>query len=68
MKLNEIATIMMGILVKRESREYGENSYKLFSLKNYEEGQEYEEFVTDKNFSDKLTQKRRFIVSFVISE
>lgn len=57
MKLEEIADVMIGILTKRESDENGENSYLLFSLKNYEEKQEYEELKTNKDLSNKLVQK-----------
>ena len=37
MKLEEIADIIMGVLTNREKDEKGENSYLLFSLKNYDE-------------------------------
>ena len=36
MKLEDLTEISIGILVKRERKETGENRYKLFSLKNYE--------------------------------
>ena len=57
MKLEEIAELKIGILTKRENNENGENSYLLFSLKNYEEKQNYEEFRTNKNLSSKLARE-----------
>jgi len=57
MKLEEIAQLMIGILTKREQDESGENSYLLFSLKNHEENQEYEEFKTNKDFTNKLVKE-----------
>lgn len=57
MKLEEIADVMIGVLIKREIRENGGNRYTLFSLKNYEEGQEYEEIETEKDLNGKLAQK-----------
>lgn len=57
MKLEEIALIQIGVLSKREEDKNGENSYKLFSLKNYEEKQEYEEIKTKKDLTNKLAQK-----------
>lgn len=57
MKLAENAQIMIGVLTKREYDENGKNSYMVFSLKSYEEGQPYEELKTNKNLSDKLTRK-----------
>lgn len=57
MKLQEIAGVMIGVLIKREEDKNGKNTYKLFSLKNYEDKQEYDELKTNKNLDDKLTQK-----------
>ncbi len=57
MKLKEIADISIGILAKREKKEKGENSYKLFSLKNYEENQEFEVIKTNKDLSNNLSRK-----------
>ncbi|MCI8519571.1 MAG: hypothetical protein HFJ51_05890 [Clostridia bacterium] len=57
MKLEKIAEIMIGILTQRESNEEGENSYLLFSLKNYEENLDYEEFRTKKNLENKTVKK-----------
>lgn len=56
MKLEEMAQVMIGVLTKREKDNNGENSYELFSLKNYEEKNIYEELKTNKNLSDKLAQ------------
>ena len=56
MKLEEMAQVMIGVLTKREKDNNGENSYELFSLKNYEEKNTYEELKTNKNLSDKLAQ------------
>ena len=56
MKLEKMAQVMIGVLSKREEDEKGENSYKLFSLKNYEENQEYEELKTNKNLNNKLAK------------
>ena len=57
MKLEEIANVSIGILVHRESVENGKYQYKIFNLNNYEENQEYQAIETDKDFSDKMTQK-----------
>lgn len=57
MKLDEIAKIKIGIVVKREIEENGENSYELFSLKNYEENENYEQLKTTKDLTDKLAKK-----------
>ena len=57
MKLEEIAQVMIGVLAKRENSENGKKTYSLFSLKNYEENQNYEKIKTDKDLSDKLAQK-----------
>ena len=57
MKLEEIADIIMGVLTNREKDEKGENSYLLFSLKNYDEKNEYEKLVTNKKLDSKLSKK-----------
>ena len=57
MKLEEIANVSIGILVHRESVENGKYKYKIFNLNNYEENKEYQTIETDKDFSDKMTQK-----------
>lgn len=57
MKLDEIAQIMLGVFAQRENDERGENSYLLFSLKNYEEKQTYETLKTNKDLSQKLIQQ-----------
>ena len=57
MKLEEISDVMIGILSKRENDENGEKSYFLFSLKNYEENQNYETLKTNKNISEKLARE-----------
>lgn len=57
MKLEEIADLMIGVLAKRENDENGEKSYFLFSLKNYEENQDYDILKTNKNFKEKLAQE-----------
>lgn len=57
MKLEEIAEVMIGVLAKRECDEEGENSYTLFSLKNYEEDQPYEEIRTKKDLNNKLAKE-----------
>lgn len=57
MKLEEIAQLMIGVLAKRERDTNGENSYLLFSLKDYEEKQEYEELKTNKNLNNKLAKE-----------
>lgn len=62
MKLEEIAQIMVGVLIKRENDKNGENSYVLFSLKNNEENQKYEELRTNKNLNEKLAQKGDLLV------
>ena len=57
MKLIDIADVMIGVLTKRENNKNGENSYSLFSLKNYEEEIGFEEFKTNKNLDSKVTKK-----------
>lgn len=57
MKLQDIAEVMIGVLAKRENDKNGENSYLLFSLKNYEEGINFEEYKTNKNLDNKVAQK-----------
>lgn len=57
---------MIGVLVKREEDKNGENSYKLFSLKNYEEkSNEYENFRTNKDLSSKQAQEGDLLFRFV---
>lgn len=57
MKLEDVAEIMVGVLARRENDINGENSYLLFSLKNYEEKKPYEELKTDKDLSSKQAQE-----------
>lgn len=57
MKLIDVADVMIGVLTKRENNKNGENSYSLFSLKNYEEEIGFEEFKTNKNLDSKVTKK-----------
>lgn len=57
MKLEEIAQVMIGVLAKREQEKEGENRYSLFSLKNYEEKQPYEELKTNKDLSEKVARR-----------
>ena len=65
MKLEEIAQISIGVLTSRELSIDGENEYKIFNLKNYDEKQEYEDVRTFKNFDDKLTQKDDLLIRLV---
>lgn len=57
MKLQDIAEVMIGVLAKRENDKNGENCYLLFSLKNYEEGINFEEYRTSKNLNNKVAEK-----------
>lgn len=57
MKLGEIAKVSIGIVVNRENDDNGQFTYKLFSLKNYEENNKYEELKTNKDLSSKLAQE-----------
>lgn len=57
MRLKEIAQVTIGILVNREKDDNAEKVYKLFSLKNYEEKQEYEEIRTDKDISSRISRE-----------
>ena len=57
MELEKIAQVMIGVLAKREYEENGKNSYLLFSLKNYEENQKYEELKTNKNLEEKIAKE-----------
>ena len=56
MKLGEVADITIGVLLNREKNINGEEQYKLFSIKKYEENEEYETFYTNKDLDDKLTE------------
>lgn len=57
MKLEEIAYVITGIVLNRERAVDGENSYTLFSLKDYEENSAYETLITNKDLKEKLSQK-----------
>lgn len=57
MKLEEVAEVSIGILVGREISEEGNHNYKVFNLRNYEEKQGYQTIKTEKDFSNKMTQK-----------
>lgn len=57
MKLEDLTEISIGILVKRERKETGENRYKLFSLKNYEEKLEFEEIRTEKKLDNSISKE-----------
>ena len=65
MKLGEIAELMIGVLTKREQEENGKNTYKVFSLKNYEDKLEYETIKTNKNLNNKLTKKGNLLFRLV---
>lgn len=65
MKLCEMADISMGILLTRERNENGQNKYKLFDIKNYEENNKYESFCTEKNFDEKLTKEHDILFRLV---
>lgn len=56
MKIEDIAQVIIGVLTKRENEENGQNEYSLFSLKNYEENNEYEKLKTNKNIEDKVAR------------
>lgn len=43
MKLEEVSQVSIGILTSREVTEIGENEYKLFNLKNYDNQEKYED-------------------------
>ena len=59
MKLEEVASVSIGILVNREMSEKGKYEYSIFSLKDYEDKQEYQTIRMEKNFSisNKTTKK-----------
>ena len=65
MKLEEVSQVSIGILTSREVTEIGENEYKLFNLKNYDNQEEYENVKTLKNFDDKLTRKGDLLIRLV---
>ena len=65
MKLEEVSQVSIGILTSREVTEIGENEYKLFNLKNYDNQEEYEDVKTLKNFDDKLTRKGDLLIRLV---
>lgn len=57
MKLGEISKVLLGVLLNREENKNGEQKYKVFNLKSYEENTAYEEFFTDKYLDEKVTQE-----------
>ena len=65
MKLEEVSQVSIGILTSREVTEIGENEYKLFNLKNYDNQEEYEDVKTLKNFDDKLTRRGDLLIRLV---
>lgn len=65
MKLGEVAQIYIGILISREENKCGNTEYKLFTIKDYEENNQYQSFYTDKNFDEKLTQKSDLLFRLV---
>ena len=65
MKLQEIADVSIGVLTSRESGLPGENTYKLFNIKNYDNNEEYEEVKTLRNLDNKLTQKGDLLIRLV---
>ncbi len=65
MQLENISKIKIGILTSRELNEKGENKYKLFNLKNYDEKIEYEIVRTDKILNDKLTKEGDILIRLV---
>lgn len=65
MKLQEIADASIGVLISRESGLPGENTYKLFNIKNYDNNEEYEEVKTLRNLDNKLTQKGDLLIRLV---
>ena len=65
MKLEEVSQVSIGILTSREVTEIGENEYKLFNLKNYDNQEKYEDVKTLKNFDDKLTRKGDLLIRLV---
>ncbi len=65
MKLQEIADVSIGVLISRESGLPGENTYKLFNIKNYDNNEEYEEVKTLRNLDNKLTQKGDLLIRLV---
>ena len=60
MKLEEVSQVSIGILTSREVTEIGENEYKLFNLKNYDNQEEYED-VKDVNNSIELKKMNEMI-------
>ncbi len=57
MKLGEISKVLLGVLLNREEDINGEQKYKVFNLKSYEEKAAYEDFFTDKCLDEKMTQE-----------
>ena len=57
MKLDDIAEVNIGILLNREIKNEGNNPYKIFNLKQYDENEEYEIYKLKNNYNTKLTKK-----------
>ena len=56
MILTDVAQVMIGVLTKREIYENGQNSYSVFSIKNYDENKEYDKISTQRNLNNKLVE------------
>lgn len=56
MILTDVAQVMIGVLTKREIYENGQNSYSVFSIKNYDENKEYDKISTQRNLNNKLAE------------
>lgn len=65
MKLEDVAQVFIGVLTSRELIQNGYYDYKIFNLKNYDLGEEYEEVKSEKTLNDKLTRKGDLLVKLI---
>lgn len=66
MELGQIAELILGILVSRETKEEGDYTYSLFNIKNHEtEQEENEKIQTARPLFDKLTKQDDIIFRLV---
>lgn len=64
-QLQEIAEVSIGVLTARENDVFGENEYKLFSIRDYKSDDEYEIIRTNRYLRDKVTKKGDILIRLV---
>ena len=61
MKLEDVADVYIGVVLKRKEAIYKGNKYKVFNIRCYEEKIEYDDFYSMEDLSAYVTQKGDFI-------